>query len=75
MCVLCGCAATYVTWWDSRYETKTYYLELVTPGTVRDWTFGFTLKIWIQAFGTWILLFTNMVPISLLVSLEIVKFS
>ena len=28
-----------------------------------------------QAFGTWVLLFTNMVPISLLVSVEIVKFS
>ena len=28
----------------------------------------------IKSLGTWILLFTNMVPISLLVSLEIVKF-
>ena len=33
----------------------------------------FTLFL-IKSLGTWILLFTNMVPISLLVSLEIVKF-
>lgn len=33
----------------------------------------FTLYL-IKSLGTWILLFTNMVPISLLVSLEIVKF-
>ncbi len=31
-------------------------------------------KTWVFNFGTWILLFTNMVPISLLVTLEIVKF-
>lgn len=35
-------------------------------------------KYWIlnalQRYGTWILLFTNMVPISLMVTLEVVKF-
>jgi len=29
---------------------------------------------WIQKFGTWILIFTNFVPISLMVTLEVVKF-
>ena len=33
------------------------------------------IRYWLRAFGTWILLFTNMVPISLLVSVEIVKFA
>lgn len=75
MCLLCTCAATYVTIWDVRFEVSTYYLELVPPGDTRHWTFGYTIKIFFQAFGTWILLFTNMVPISLLVSLEVVKFS
>lgn len=75
MCICCACAATYVTFWDAKFEVATYYLELLPEGEVRDWTPGFTIKIWLQAFGTWILLFTNMVPISLLVSLEVVKFS
>lgn len=33
-----------------------------------SWVFSF-----IKSFGTWILIFTNFVPISLLVSLELVK--
>jgi len=32
------------------------------------------LLYFIKSFFTWVLLFTNMVPISLLVTLEIVKF-
>ena len=36
-----------------------------------NWSFGFTL---LQQTGTWILIFTNFVPISLMVTLELVKF-
>jgi phospholipid-transporting ATPase len=39
-----------------------------------DWSFFNVFKVWILNAGTWMLLFTNMVPISLLVTLEIVKF-
>jgi len=34
-----------------------------------------TIAIFMKTFCTWILLFTNMVPISLLVTVEIVKFA
>ena len=44
------------------------------PGAETTWSAWFSFKMLVQAFGTWILLFTNMVPISLLVTLEIVKF-
>lgn len=47
---------------------------MAIPGADATWTFGHTILMTIKAFGTWILLFTNMVPISLLVTLEIVKF-
>lgn len=33
-----------------------------------------TVKQYFIVFGTWILIFTNLVPISLLVTLEFVKF-
>jgi len=38
------------------------------------WTTKFLLKTIASGFGRWILLFTNMVPISLLVTLELVKY-
>ena len=40
-------------------------------GNKTNWTFGFTL---LQQTGTWVLIFTNFVPISLMVTLELVKF-
>ena len=51
------------------------YLQFYPVGTSPpkwDASKGFT--VWIKSLGTWILLFTNMVPISLLVTLELVKF-
>ena len=39
-----------------------------------DWSFFNVFLVWLLNAGTWMLLFTNMVPISLLVTLEIVKF-
>ena len=46
---------------------KAYYLDL-DKGLVKEE--GFPL---IQKFGTWMIIFTNMVPISLMVTLEMVK--
>ena len=40
-------------------------------GSATDFGFGYYL---IQMTGTWILIFTNFVPISLMVTLELVKF-
>ena len=39
------------------------------------WAWYTYLKIFFKTFFTWVLLFTNMVPISLLVSVELVKFA
>lgn len=44
------------------------------PNPDADWTALHFTGFLIKSFFTWILLFTNMVPISLLVTLEIVKF-
>ena len=77
MMVCCACAATYVVVWNRVYDVSTNsYLDFYPPGTnPPEWDGKRSFLAWIKAFGTWILLFTNMVPISLLVTLEIVKFS
>lgn len=70
--VLCIIAALYETMWTRIYQSDAYYLEFENPEKV--WTTKYFFLFFIKSLGTWILLFTNMVPISLLVSLEIVKF-
>ena len=49
--------------------SNAYYMDF--NGTETDKTFGYWF---IRKFFTWILIFTNFVPISLMVTLEIVKF-
>ena len=39
------------------------------------WKWYIYLAVFLKTFFTWILLFTNMVPISLLVTVEVVKFA
>ena len=39
------------------------------------WAWYTYVKLFCKTFFTWVLLFTNMVPISLLVSVELVKFA
>jgi phospholipid-transporting ATPase len=46
------------------------YLDYDTSSGSRRTYFEY----WIQKFGTWILIFTNFVPISLMVTFEVVKF-
>lgn len=57
--------------WNIQEGIKTTYLgnELIDPSEQRSMGYYF-----IQLTGTWILIFTNFVPISLLVTLELVKF-
>lgn len=57
------------TWTVNNLEAVTY-LGLDTKD---DWNSHWGL-LFIQKTGTWILIFTNFVPISLIVTLEIVKF-
>ena len=77
MMVCCACAATVVLIWNRVNDVATNsYLDFYSSGqSPIVWNAGTDILVWLKAFGTWILLFTNMVPISLLVSLEIVKFS
>jgi len=48
-------------------------LDLQEGGVQDSWNTNFWL-LWLKNTGTWILIFCNFVPISLLVTLELVKF-
>ena len=74
-CVLCLVATVYGTFWKQTYTEQTeWYLAL--KGVKGNG--GIFERYWIlnaiQRYFTWILIFTNMVPISLMVTLEVVKF-
>jgi phospholipid-transporting ATPase len=65
--VLCGfCAVFNVSWMASSIDEATY-LELKRANTD-------TFYLFVVNFFSWMLLFSNFVPISLLVTLEMVKF-
>jgi phospholipid-transporting ATPase len=74
--VFCTTAALYVMIWDRIYEDNmNSYLGFYPEGTIPPpWTPMRQFKVWLKNFGTWILLFTNLVPICLLVTLECIKF-
>ena len=57
-------ASTGTAW----IATNQHAVYLSLPHTAVD--FG----LWIKMVGTWILMFTNLVPISLIVCLEVLKF-
>jgi len=77
MVIFCACAATWILVWNQLYRSSTnVYLDFYSVGEPPIvWNAKTDILVWLKGFGTWILLFTNMVPISLLVSLEIVKFT
>jgi phospholipid-transporting ATPase len=71
---ICFClvGAIYSAFWDTlnRQETDAYlHWDLNKSIWDEHWILTF-----IRQFGAWILIFTNFVPISLLVTLELVKF-
>lgn len=66
--LLCAfCAAYYTIWVNSNESNTEYYLELKKLHQS-------TIVTFFLNFFSWVLLFGNFVPISLLVTLEIVKF-
>ena len=75
--ICCACAATWILVWNRvNSSTTNSYLDFYSNGeSPIVWNAKNDILVWLKGFGTWILLFTNMVPISLLVSLEIVKFT
>lgn len=70
--LFCSIAAIYAATWNltTRDETN-HYLHWDMNSNI--WTELWPLQF-IQEFGSWILIFTNFVPISLLVTVELVKF-
>ena len=76
---VCFIAASMATIWDKANvdDTKIYLdLQVVdTTDTSGQWPWYSYIVIFLQSFFTWVLIFTNMVPISLLVTVELVKFA
>ena len=75
---MCAVAAIYFTAWMSINAIDTsVYLDLPVPDdtTGNNWPWYVYLKEFSKTFFTWVLLFTNMVPISMLVTVEVVKFA
>jgi len=73
-CVLCLIAMIMGTFWRTQYSETMPYLALTdTFAEVTIFDSNWVLNS-IQRYFTWILIFTNMVPISLMVTLEVVKF-
>ena len=68
--LLCAACSLYYSYWyfQNRYVTD-IYLELVTSGESSNPVYQFIVH-----FFTWMLIFTNFVPISLLVTLEMVRY-
>ena len=74
--IMCAVAATFATVWNAIYRDSTsQYLALDQASIADEWKWYTYIELWLKTFFTWILLFTNMIPISLLVTVEIVKFA
>ena len=65
--ICCFCSIVYMIWFDNTKNDTEVYLEL---DEITDNNF----VAFILIFFTWMLIFTNFVPISLVVALEMVKF-
>eukprot|EP00354_Favella_ehrenbergii_P011917 CAMPEP_0170452208 /NCGR_PEP_ID=MMETSP0123-20130129/1186_1 /TAXON_ID=182087 /ORGANISM="Favella ehrenbergii, Strain Fehren 1" /LENGTH=178 /DNA_ID=CAMNT_0010714143 /DNA_START=183 /DNA_END=719 /DNA_ORIENTATION=+ len=75
--LMCAVAAIVATIWNKMYaESTEVYLDLPVPDTTDgQWPWYAYLRNFSTTFFTWVLLFTNMVPISMLVTIEVVKFA
>lgn len=74
--VFASTAAFYTVFWEKENQDSTnVYLQFYPEQQdMPPWSAGKGAKVWIRSFFTWILLFTNFVPISLLVTMEVIKF-
>lgn len=76
--IMCAVAGAFATVWNdvNAQDTASYLALNEIKGMQQSpWAWYTYIKIFFKTFFTWILLFTNMVPISLLVTVEIVKFA
>jgi|DEB0MinimDraft_12_1074336.scaffolds.fasta_scaffold30807_2 phospholipid-transporting ATPase len=67
--VLASVGSAVGTSWVINYNQKAYYLDYATSEENIN-----HVGLFFQKMCTWILIFTNFVPISLMVTLELVKF-
>lgn len=70
--IFCCFAAGYSTLWDVIFTDSTNsYLLWSESDSIWD---KYSILKFLRQFGAWILIFTNFIPISLLVTFEMVKF-
>lgn len=65
--IICLIASTFSTIWTYTYMDDFVYLYLAS--SYKNFAYSYVVS-----FGTWLLSFMNLVPISLMVTLEMVKF-
>ena len=70
LCLFCGIVSTL---WHEENQNHVFYLQYMSFKYINTQPRQFIKHI-LMRFGNWILLFTNFVPISLLVTLEMIKF-
>lgn len=73
-CIFCAVAASWGTVWNFLSIDKTDVYMDWPDKKKEQWEWYVFIQQFFTIFFTWMLLFTNMVPISLLVTVEIVKF-
>jgi phospholipid-transporting ATPase len=67
---MCFCCGLYnAIWMNAKQSDMNYYLGF-DISTSKDYNFFYNLFV---RFGSWMIIFTNLVPISLIVTLEFVK--
>ena len=71
MIILCLTASIYSACWDVLFQADTPYLRWDVDNLLESKNFWYKLLL---SFGNWILIFVDFVPISLLVTMEGVKF-
>ncbi|CAD8050422.1 unnamed protein product [Paramecium sonneborni] len=67
--IMCGLGAFLNSLWQLIYNSQLSYLEILNT----EFNHNFIKNLFLQ-WGSWILIFSNLIPILLLVSLDIVKY-
>lgn len=71
--ILCLCSGLYAAAWLKAHRAALPYLKFL-PNPIGGSSNPYSFTEAIQFMGSWVLIFTNFIPISLIVTLEVVKF-
>lgn len=69
MCIFCGLMCAYTT--EDNKDTSWYYYIGFDITKKKNYDFWYNVVV---RYGNWMIIFTNFIPISMIVSLELVKF-